>query len=61
VISKRFRVDVAAMPDVEVQRLIAEASRREREMPDGFTSQRRTWTALRVSGEAELRRRKALR
>jgi integrase len=55
--AKRRRVDIKEMTDDEVRSLIAEASRRERWMPGGFSARRARWTAMRERGEAELARR----
>jgi hypothetical protein len=45
------------MTDEEVRSLIADASRRERWMPGGYSERRKGWTVLRRRGEAELERR----
>jgi hypothetical protein len=45
------------MTDDEVRSLIADAHRRERWMPGGYSERRKNWTAMRLRGEAELRRR----
>jgi hypothetical protein len=55
--AKRRRVDIKEMTDDEVRSLIAEATRRERWMPGGYSERRRNWTALRLRGDAELERR----
>jgi hypothetical protein len=55
--AKRRLVDIKDMTDEEVRSLIADASRRERWMPGGYSPSRRRWTAMRLRGEAELARR----
>jgi hypothetical protein len=55
--AKRRRVDITCMTDEELRSLIAEASRRERWMPGGYSERRRRWTEMRLRGEAELERR----
>ena len=55
--AKRRRVDIKQMTDDEVRSLIAEASRRERWMPGGFSKRRSNWTAMRERAESELERR----
>jgi hypothetical protein len=55
--AKRRRVDIKDMTDDELRSLIADASRRERWMPGGYSLQRKNWTAMRLRGEAELERR----
>jgi hypothetical protein len=50
-------VDIKDMTDDELRSLIAEASRRERWMPGGYSKRRRRWTEMRLRGEAELERR----
>jgi hypothetical protein len=58
---KRRRVDIKRMTDDEVRSLVVEASRRERWMPGGYSERRKNWTAMRLRGEAELKRRGAAR
>jgi hypothetical protein len=53
----RRRVDIKRMTDAELRSLVAEASRRERWMPGGYSERRRRWTAMRLRGEAEMERR----
>jgi hypothetical protein len=55
--AKRRRVEIKEMTDDEVRSLVADATRRERWMPGGFSERRVRWTALRERGEAELARR----
>jgi hypothetical protein len=55
--AKRRRVDIQSMTADELRSLIADASRRERWMPGAYSRRRKRWTAMRVRGEAELRRR----
>jgi hypothetical protein len=57
--AKRRRVDIKCMTDDELRSLVAEASRRERWMPGGYSEHRRNWTAMRVRAEKELARRRA--
>jgi hypothetical protein len=45
------------MTDSELRSLIADASRRERWMPGGYSDRRRNWTGMRLRAEAELERR----
>jgi hypothetical protein len=54
---KRRNVDIKDMTDDEVRSLIAEASRRERWMPGGYSQRRKRWTDMRLCGEEELARR----
>jgi hypothetical protein len=58
--AKRRRVDIKDMTDGELHSLVAEASRRERWMPGGYSDRRKGWTAMRIRGETELERRSAL-
>jgi hypothetical protein len=58
--AKRRRVDITEMTDEEVRSLVADASRRERWMPGGYSERRKGWTAMRRRGEAELERRSRL-
>jgi hypothetical protein len=55
--AKRRRADIKCMTDEELRSLIAEASRRERWMPGGYSERRRRWTEMRLRGEAEVERR----
>ena len=55
--AKRRLVDVRDMTDDELRSLVADASRRERWMPGGYSERRKGWTAMRLRGEAELERR----
>jgi hypothetical protein len=50
-------VDVKDMTDDELRSLMADASRRERWMPGGYSERRKPWAAMRARGEAELERR----
>ena len=54
--AKRRNVDIKEMTDDEVRSLIADATRRERWMPGGYSIRRKNWTAMRLRGEAELAR-----
>jgi hypothetical protein len=55
--ARRRLVDLEDMTDEEVRSLVADASRRERWMPGGYSPTRRRWTAMRIRGETELARR----
>lgn len=55
--AKRRNVDIKDMTDDEVRSLIADATRRERWMPGGYSSRRKNLTKMRLRGEAELARR----
>ena len=55
--AKRRNVALKDMTEGELRSLAADASRRERWMPGGFSERRRPWTRMRTRGEAELERR----